>query len=37
MLALLILGIVLFIGIHSVRLVAPGYREQRIASRGLSY
>ena len=31
---LLILGLVVFIGIHSVRVVAPAYRETIIASRG---
>lgn len=31
---ILILGIVIFLGIHSVRIVAPRWREQRIAAMG---
>ena len=30
----LIIGIVLFLGIHSVRIFAPDFRENFIASRG---
>ncbi|TCD13414.1 NnrU family protein [Oricola cellulosilytica] len=30
----LVLGLVVFLGIHSVRMVAPGFRERVIASRG---
>lgn len=30
----LILGLVLFIGIHSVRIVAPGWRDRMLAERG---
>ena len=32
--ALLILGIVLFLGTHSIRMVAPGFRNDRIAAMG---
>ncbi|MEQ8400622.1 MAG: NnrU family protein [Roseitalea porphyridii] len=32
----LILGLVLFLGIHSVRMVAPGFRDRLIAERGES-
>ena len=32
--AILILGLVLFLGVHSVRIFAPGWRDQRIASMG---
>jgi len=32
---LLILGLVLFLGVHSVRIVADGYRSDFIAKRGL--
>ncbi|KNZ33080.1 MAG: NnrU family protein [Methylibium sp. NZG] len=31
---LLILGLVLFLGIHSVSIVAPGWRDAQVASRG---
>jgi uncharacterized membrane protein len=30
----LIIGLALFLGVHSVRMVAPGYRDQLIAKRG---
>jgi uncharacterized membrane protein len=32
--ALLIVGLIIFLGIHSVRIVAPGYRTRFIAERG---
>lgn len=32
--ALLILGLIIFLGIHSVRIVAPDYRARFIATRG---
>lgn len=31
---ILIVGLVLFLGIHSVRIVAPGFRDRMIAERG---
>lgn len=31
---LLITGLILFLGIHSVRIIAPGWRESQIAARG---
>ncbi len=31
----LILGLVLFLGIHSVRMAAPGFRDAQIAARGI--
>lgn len=30
----LILGIIIFLGIHSVRMVAPGWRDQQLETRG---
>lgn len=30
----LLLGIVLFLGVHSIRMVAPGFRDRMIAERG---
>jgi uncharacterized membrane protein len=32
--ALLVLGLVLFLGTHSIRMVAPGFRNTRIAAMG---
>ncbi|MCP4315538.1 MAG: NnrU family protein [Hyphomicrobiales bacterium] len=31
---ILIVGLILFLGIHSVRIVAPGFRDRMIAERG---
>ena len=30
----LVLGLILFLGIHSVRIVAPGWRDERLAAMG---
>ncbi|MGN6764584.1 MAG: NnrU family protein, partial [Rhizobiaceae bacterium] len=32
--SVLIIGLILFLGAHSVRIVAPAWRDQRIASMG---
>jgi uncharacterized membrane protein len=32
--ALLVLGLLLFLGTHSIRIVAPGFRDDRIAAMG---
>ena len=32
--AMLILGLLIFLGVHSVRIVAPGWREQIVRTRG---
>ena len=32
--SLLLLGLALFIGVHSVRIFAPGWRDAQIAARG---
>lgn len=31
---ILILGLAVFLGVHSVRIVAPGFRERQVAARG---
>lgn len=30
----LIIGLILFLGVHSVRIVAPAWRDRRIAAMG---
>ncbi|WP_366655126.1 NnrU family protein [Fodinicurvata sp. EGI_FJ10296] len=32
--AILILGLIIFLGVHSVRIVAPDFRDRQIAARG---
>ena len=33
---LLILGLVIFLGVHSIRMVAPGWRELQMMRRGVT-